>query len=213
MSKTPRTRLAPQERSRQLLDLGAELFATTPYEDVHIETVAELAGVSRGLLYHYFPSKRSFFAALVRRQAERMAEETAPDPDLPPLAQLRRGVQAFLEHIARHQHGSRAAHRGAASGHPEVQAVIEESMALHEQRILDSLLDAGGPAAPALLRLAVRSWIVMLRHAGQEWIDDQDLGLERVRDLMVDAFVGMLLGLPPEARPAVADELAGAATP
>lgn len=209
MSKPARTRLAPEARSRQLLDLGAELFATTPYEDVHIETVAELAGVSRGLLYHYFPSKRSFFAALVRRQAERMAEETAPDPGLPPLDQLRHGVQAFLEHIARRQHGSLAAHRGAASDHPEVQAVIEESMALHEQRILDSLLGTDGRPPPALLRLTVRSWIVMLRHTGQEWLDDPDLGLERVRDLMVDAFVGMLLGLPEDARPAVADEMIG----
>ena len=71
-----RRRLSPEERRTQLLDLGDELFASAPYDEVHIEKVAEQAGVSRGLLYHYFPTKRSFFAALVRRGTERMAADT-----------------------------------------------------------------------------------------------------------------------------------------
>lgn len=193
-----RTRLSPEERSSQLLDLGAELFAGTPYEDVHIERVAELAGVSRGLLYHYFPSKRAFFAALVRRQAETMARETEPDLSLSPVEQLGHGVDAFLAHVARHRHGSRAANHGAISADPEVRAIIEESMRLHEQRILDAL--APDAPSPDLLRVAVRSWLVMLRSIGQEWLDHPGLGREAVRDVCVGAFVGMVLGLPRELR-------------
>nr|WP_281363372.1 TetR/AcrR family transcriptional regulator [Nocardioides perillae] len=195
-----------------MLDLGAELFASTPYEDVHIERVAELAGVSRGLLYHYFPSKRAFFAAMVRRQAATMAEETAPDPSLPAVAQLRAGVTAFLDHIGRHPHGTRAAYRGAASGDAEVQAVIAESVALHEERILAALTDDHPREAHPLLRVAVRSWVVLLRHAGQEWLDDEEgsLDLTEVRDLVVDAFLGMLLGLPEAARPPAVAELVAA---
>jgi AcrR family transcriptional regulator len=52
-----RQRLSPERRREQLLQIGARLFAEHPYEDVWIEEVAELAGVSRGLLYHYFPTK------------------------------------------------------------------------------------------------------------------------------------------------------------
>lgn len=203
-----RSRLAPEERRSQLLDLGAELFAATPYEDVHIERVAELAGVSRGLLYHYFPSKRAFFAALVRRQADAMARETAPDPGLPPVQQLAHGVEAFLDHVARHRHGSRAAHHGAASADPEVRAIIAESMALHEQRILDTL--APDAPSPELLRVAVRSWLVMLRSMGQEWLDEPGLGRDAVRDLCVGAFVGMVLGLPAEQRGDHLDRLVSA---
>ncbi|NYG56647.1 TetR family transcriptional regulator [Nocardioides perillae] len=212
MTRPARVRLSPEERSRQLLDLGAELFASTPYEDVHIERVAELAGVSRGLLYHYFPSKRAFFAAMVRRQAATMAEETAPDPSLPAVAQLRAGVTAFLDHIGRHPHGTRAAYRGAASGDAEVQAVIAESVALHEERILAALTDDHPREAHPLLRVAVRSWVVLLRHAGQEWLDDEEgsLDLTEVRDLVVDAFLGMLLGLPEAARPPAVAELVAA---
>jgi AcrR family transcriptional regulator len=52
-----RRRLDPEQRRAQLLDIGARLFAERAYEDVWIEEVAELAGVSRGLMYHYFPTK------------------------------------------------------------------------------------------------------------------------------------------------------------
>jgi AcrR family transcriptional regulator len=62
-----RRRLSTGERREQLLSVGARLFSESPYDDVWIEQVAEIAGVSRGLLYHYFPTKRDFFAAVVER--------------------------------------------------------------------------------------------------------------------------------------------------
>src|SRR5712671_4505308 len=96
-----RTRLAPELRREQLLDLGAELFAAEPYERVHIERVAEIAGVSRGLLYHYFPTKGAFFAALVERTVENLRAATAPDLALSPLDQLRHGIDAYLAPLSR----------------------------------------------------------------------------------------------------------------
>ncbi|MGW2857715.1 helix-turn-helix domain-containing protein, partial [Streptomyces sp. NPDC001215] len=64
-----RRRLSTGERREQLLAVGARLFSENPYDEVWIEQVAEIAGVSRGLLYHYFPTKRDFFAAVVERAA------------------------------------------------------------------------------------------------------------------------------------------------
>ena len=78
-----RTRMSREARQDQLLQLGAELFADRSYEDVHIEELSEVAGVSRGLLYHYFPTKRAFFAAMVRRESSQMMEITTPDESLP----------------------------------------------------------------------------------------------------------------------------------
>lgn len=54
-----RRRLSTEERREQLLSVGARLFSESPYDEVWIEQVAEIAGVSRGLLYHYFPTKRT----------------------------------------------------------------------------------------------------------------------------------------------------------
>jgi AcrR family transcriptional regulator len=47
-----RTRLAPQARRAQLLELGARLFAARSVDEISIDVLAEEAGVSRGLLYH-----------------------------------------------------------------------------------------------------------------------------------------------------------------
>ena len=85
-----RTRLDIDLRRSQLVEIGMELFAKRPYDEVSVEEIAAAAGVSRGLLYHYFPTKRDFLVEVVRAQLERLAELTAPDTSKPPLESLRR---------------------------------------------------------------------------------------------------------------------------
>ena len=104
--------MSPDRRRDQLLDLGVELFAAHPYDEVHIDQVAEMAGVSRGLLYHYFPGKRDFFVAMLTRENERLLHETAPDPAATPTDQLQNGIRAFVDHCRSHEHGVRAVFRG-----------------------------------------------------------------------------------------------------
>jgi AcrR family transcriptional regulator len=200
-----RTRLSPEQRREQLLDLGAELFATQPYEDVHIERVAELAGVSRGLLYHYFPNKRAFFAALLERAMAHMMSATAPDPALSPLEQLYAGIEHYLDYCRANMHGSQAIHRGAASGDPEVIAAVEKDTRMHQERIL-AVLDPSGQPDP-LLVIAVASWILFLRTACQEWLVTDEVKRDDVRDLCASALIHTIANLPAEARPAQLDEL------
>lgn len=200
-----RRRLSPEDRRAQLLALGAELFASLPYDEVHIESVAEQAGVSRGLLYHYFPTKRAFFAALVREGAARMAADTEPDLELEPLEQLHSGVRRYLVHVRQHRNITRAVHRGAASADAEVQTVITDSTRLFEDRIVTAL-EPDGPGSE-LLGIAVRSWVVMLRAAGQELLDHPDVGIEDAAYLCVGGFVGLMSALPDSARPSRVDEV------
>jgi AcrR family transcriptional regulator len=200
-----RTRLAPEQRRDQLLDLGAELFAAEPYERVHIERVAEMAGVSRGLLYHYFPTKAAFFAALVERSVEHLKAATAPDPALPPLEQLRHGIDAFLTHCRANSHAARAVHRSTASADPDVIAIIRRDNGIQEERILGAL-EQGRTPHP-LLTIAVRSWLLFLRTAWLEWIDRPDVPLDEIREMCVAALVGALSGLPKKARPALLDSI------
>jgi AcrR family transcriptional regulator len=198
-----RTRLAPELRRELLLDLGAELFAAEPYERVHIERVAEMAGVSRGLLYHYFPTKAAFFAALVERSVEHLVIATAPESALPPLEQLRHGIDAFLSHCRANSHAARAVHRSAASADPEVIAIIKRDNDIQERRILRAL-EQGRTPHP-LVTIAVRSWLLFLRTAWLEWIDRPDVALDEVREMCVAALVGALDGLPKNARPELLD--------
>ena len=96
----PRRRLSPDDRRSELLALGAEVFGERPYDEVRIDEIAERAGVSRALMYHYFPDKRAFFAAVVKAEGDRLFEAT----NTPPVAgqtifeQLRAGVLAFSSH-------------------------------------------------------------------------------------------------------------------
>ena len=59
-------RLEPDARRAHLLAVGATVFGSKAYDEVQIDQIAKEAGVSRGLLYHYFPSKRAFFAAIIQ---------------------------------------------------------------------------------------------------------------------------------------------------
>lgn len=200
-----RTRLSPERRTAQLLDIGAELFAASPYEDVHIERVAELAGVSRGLLYHYFPTKRAFFAALLRRSTEQVLGATEPDPSLAPADQLRHGIDAYLAHCERHPHAVRALRRGAPAADEEIIGILAAATAAQAGRIL-AVLSPGAEPHP-LLRIAVSGWIEFLRTAAYESADAPEVPRAAIRDACVAALLGVLLNLPGEARPGGLDAM------
>ncbi|EUA50387.1 bacterial regulatory s, tetR family protein [Mycobacterium xenopi 3993] len=57
-----------------MIDAAERIFAAQPYEDVTMAAVAAEAGISRALLYRYFPGKRTLFAAVYRRAAERLLD-------------------------------------------------------------------------------------------------------------------------------------------
>ena len=134
-----RRRLSTEERREQLLSVGARLFSESPYDEVWIEQVAEIAGVSRGLLYHYFPTKRDFFAAVVERESERMLRMTAAVPGVPAREQLAAGLDTFLEYVQAHAHGFRAFHRADAAGDQAVRRVYQRALAAQERQILAAL--------------------------------------------------------------------------
>src|SRR5829696_5452928 len=83
-------RLDVDERRRRLLELGAELFTRHTYAELSMAAIARAAGISKALLYHYFPSKQAYFVATLQQQAEELAQLVAVDPALPPVEQLTR---------------------------------------------------------------------------------------------------------------------------
>lgn len=200
MSATPqertRRRLTSEERREQLLSVGSRLFAQKPYDDVWIERVAEIAGVSRGLLYHYFPTKRDFFAAVVQRESERMLRLTAAEPGLPVREQITTGLDAFLGYVESHAQGFRAFHRAEATGDPLVREVYAQGLAAQERQILAAL--AADPATtdtiqdPPALRLAVRGWLAFMVAVCLEWLEEPELTREQVRDLCARTLLGAI---------------------
>jgi AcrR family transcriptional regulator len=186
-----RRRLAPEARREELLDVGAEMFTDLAYEDVLMEEVAVRAGVSRGLMYHYFPSKREFFAAIFKRDSERLLAASDIDPALPLADQVLAGLDAHLDYFAAHKQNILTANRGALSGDPTVQAIISDQLATLRDRMLDRLGRDGSSRALALV--ALDGWLAFVRAVCVAWAEGTSLTRDAVRDLCFRTLTGIFI--------------------
>lgn len=93
------------ERKQQLLEAAATLFSTKGYSSTRIADICAAAGVAKGLMYWYFPTKESLFAELVRsmRTKLRRAQAAAMDPSVDPLVRIRQGTEASVVFMAEHR--------------------------------------------------------------------------------------------------------------
>ena len=181
------TRLDVDERRRQLLEAGARAFTERPYEQVSMSAVAKEAGISKGLLYHYFPSKRDFFTATLAAAAAEIAALTEPDPARPPIEQLSGSLDAYLAWIEENAPSYRRLLESVGS--PDVRSLIEDVRERTTLRIAEGVSD--GAPRPAV-RVAVRAWLTGMDAAILDWLASSDITREELRDLLVATFVGAL---------------------
>jgi AcrR family transcriptional regulator len=195
MSAT-RTRLSPESRREQLLDLGVALLSGRRLEDLSIDVLADEAGISRGLLYHYFAGKREFHLAVLRRMADRVVAITAPPSDGEPLDQLVTSLAAYVDFVSENRVAYVSFVRAAAAGDEEFRRIYEEARAALTDRIFDHagrdvLAGLGLVDGPAL-RLLVRGWSAMVEDTLLSWLDD-DRGIGR--DDLLEMLAGTLVGV------------------
>jgi AcrR family transcriptional regulator len=195
---TPRTRLTPDERRSQLLDLGVRLLATRSLDELSIDLLAEEAGISRGLLYHYFGNKHAFHEAVVRRAADDLIAQTAPPADGEPLERLLISVTAYLDYVVANHEGYLSLVKGAAGGNDTLREIYEEARSALTDRIFRE--DVRGRILPdtAAARLVVRGWSAMIEDLVLAWVDDPS-GVTRDELLHIlaaslPALVGVLPG-------------------
>ncbi len=190
MAEPAYTRLQVDERRRQLLDLGAELFARHSYDELSMARIAREAGISKALLYHYFPGKRQFFEATLQQAAAELAARTEPDPNLPPAEALAGSLDAFLGWIEENELAYRKLMEGATSV-GEVRSLITDVRDRTAERILEGLLGGAGEPPPKA-RAAVRGWLWFTDGAILDWLEHRDLGRGELRDFLLDALLGAL---------------------
>lgn len=186
-----RRRLAPEERRDQLLDVGAELFVDLPYEQVLMEDVALRAGVSRALMYHYFPSKGAFFAAIFKRDSDRLLAASAFDAGLPLADQVLAGLDAHLDYFAAHKKNILTANRGALSGDPAVQTIISDQLTTLRERMLENLGQQGHDRDVS--SLALDGWLAFVRAVCVEWLEGADVSRDEVRALCFRTLAGVVV--------------------
>jgi AcrR family transcriptional regulator len=182
----PRERLEVDERRAQLVRLGIDLFASRAYDEVSIDELARSAKISKGLLYHYFPTKRDFYVATVREASRNLVELTATPDDMPPLERARAGLDAYLDYVAAHAPAYAALMRGGIGSDPEVVGIIDETRDLLSARLLAGL---PGVVATPLLRVALRGWIGFCEATSLEWIERHEVARDALRDMMIEVLM------------------------
>ncbi|WP_433505570.1 TetR/AcrR family transcriptional regulator [Pseudonocardia halophobica] len=186
---TRRVRLDGGTRREQLLAAGIALFGSRPYAEVEIADIARAAAVSRGLLYHYFPDKRSFFAAVVGRQVAELARATRTDPGDPPGVRLRSGVDAYFDFIETHPQWYRSLYRSTANADDVVRRLLDEAHSNQAHAILSLFPDLD---PTPVQRLAVRSWIAFLASAGIGWLEGVHASRDEVREMCCATLLAAL---------------------
>ena len=189
MTEPAYTRMQVDERREQLLKLGAELFALHSFGELSMARIAREAGISKALLYHYFPSKRHFFVATLQDAAEELARRTQPDPALPPAEALAASLDAFLGWIEENEPAYRKLMESAGTV-PEVGEWIARVRDDTSSRILDGL--GAGVDPPPRLRAAARAWLWFMDGAILDWLDHRDLERAELRELLLGTLAGSL---------------------
>jgi AcrR family transcriptional regulator len=185
-SRPAYSRLDVDERRRQLLELGAGLFARFSYDELSMAGIAREAGISKALLYHYFPSKQAYFAATLEQAATELAQTTQPDASLPPVEQLAGSLDAYLGWVERNADAYTKLITSVGAV-PEVRELVERVRGETADRILAGLAPQG--AAPPL-RAAVRGWLWFMDGAVMDWLEHRDMDRARVHGLLLGALLG-----------------------
>jgi AcrR family transcriptional regulator len=188
MAAERRTRLAPEDRSAQLVALGVASLVERPLHSLSIEWLSAEAGVSRGLLFHYFGSKQGLHREVVRVARDSMLRATEPAPDLEPLERLHDTLTRIVLFVREHRGTFYSLVRGVASGDLEVREVVEQARIEQADRVIAVFLELG-MRDTVLLRVALRSWVAFAEEAlAENALQDADLDDE----LPADELVGFL---------------------
>lgn len=180
--------MSPDARRRQLIDLGVAMASERPLETITIEAVAEAAGVSKGLIFHYFESKADFHLQVVREQAQVMLDRTAPSDSVSDVLEvLHSSVAAYVDYVSDNGQGFIGVIRGAASADPDVREVADRTRAVMSERILERAPELGIERSPSI-ELAVGGWMAFVEETLVRWLAAPVVS----RDQLISIFVGAL---------------------
>jgi AcrR family transcriptional regulator len=187
-SPVTRARLDVDERKRQLLALGTELFGTRPYDGVSIDEVARSAGISKGLLYYYFPTKRDFYVATVREAATELLERTKTSPQMQQLDRFRAGLDAFIDYVTDHGPAFENLLRSGIGTDAEVASILDETREAFCARLVENL-----EVHSDLTRLALRGWVGFVEATVLGWLGARDrVPRDQVREMLIRTALHVL---------------------
>lgn len=185
-------RLSVEERRTQLLEAALTLFAHRAPEEVNLDDVAEAAGVSRPLVYRYFPGgKQQLYEAALRSAAEELQNCFDEPREGPLLTRLSRALDRYLAFVDQHDAGFSALLQGGSVVETSRTTAIVDGVRRAAAEHILSHLRVSDPGLR--LRMTVRMWITAVEAASLIWLDEgKQPPVEELRDWLVEQFVAVL---------------------
>ncbi|MGN9762181.1 TetR/AcrR family transcriptional regulator [Streptomyces sp. SD31] len=189
MTTGVRRRMGVEERRQQLIGVALELFSQRSPDDVSIDEIASAAGISRPLVYHYFPGKLSLYEAALKRAAQDLAARFVEPQEGPLGARLLRVMRRYFDFVDEHGPGFSALMRGGpAVGSTATNALVDSVRQAAYVQIL-SHLKVENP--PARLELVVRSWISLAESTALIWLDGRRIPRAELEAQLVHDFAAL----------------------
>ncbi|MFI0236538.1 TetR/AcrR family transcriptional regulator [Streptomyces sp. NPDC016845] len=198
MTTGVRRRMGVEERRRQLIGVALELFSHRSPDEVSIDEIAAAAGISRPLVYHYFPGKLSLYEAALKRAAEDLAQRFEEPREGPLGARLLRVMGRFFDFVDEHGPGFSALMRGGpavsmgGSCSPETVSATNALIDSVRQAAYVQILAHLNVTAPSdRLELVVRSWISLAESTALLWLDGRRVPREELQLQLVHDFAAL----------------------
>jgi AcrR family transcriptional regulator len=197
-SPAPRwQRLEHDERRRQILDCARRLFSARPYAAVSTSEIARETGVARGLLHHYFGTKRDLYLEVVR-SLMRLPASPIPirddgDPEAALDAVIEQSVERWLQMLERNRGTWLAAIGAQGLGRdPEVEAILDEARENAADRLIAAIQRDTSTATAPHLKATIRAYSGFAEAASVEWLERGRLTREQLRVLLVQGFLSIV---------------------
>lgn len=187
MTTGVRRRMGVEERRQQLIGVALELFSRRSPDEVSIDEIASAAGISRPLVYHYFPGKLSLYEAALKRAAEDLAGRFVEPHDGPLGGRLLRVMRRYFDFVDEHGPGFSALMRGGpAVGSSTTNALVDSVRQAAYEQVLTHLGAFDPP--PARLELVIRSWISLAESTALIWLDGRRIPRAELEIQLVHDF-------------------------
>ena len=173
MSTTQKfSRLAPEQRREQILDAANALYAERAYDDVSIEDISSAAGVTRGLVHHYFGGRKEVYIALLERLGAQREQQIPPPVGRSARARLADSVSRWLDWTEQNRTIWLAtiAH-GEDIADPDVSRVVGDLVRRAVVQLAAFHADIAEDSPR--LRYALECWTALNRAATRRWLQDQ----------------------------------------
>ncbi|GHB27130.1 MULTISPECIES: TetR/AcrR family transcriptional regulator [Streptomyces phaeochromogenes group] len=189
MTTGVRRRMGVEERRQQLIGVALDLFSRRSPDDVSIDEIAAAAGISRPLVYHYFPGKLSLYEAALKRASDDLAERFIEPQEGPLGARLLRVMRRYFDFVDQHGPGFSALMRGGPSvGTTNTNALID---GVRQAAYLQILAHLRIDRPPARLELVVRSWISLAESTALIWLDGRRIPRAELEAQLVHDFAAL----------------------